>query len=171
MIDIEEIAKTISNIKRNENALDILLMFDGIIDGFHIYAYENWLKGEVVKGPITQKYWVEVHLMYPMSNMPDPAGARRLTKYGCHVFYREDELKSTVKLKSQSDLVPSDSKPGHFKPKNKVTPVCIVKISMPRHLFDDYSMLKMDALNQDMDLDDLIAAYDDGLDVERGMGE
>ena len=82
MIDINEIAQTISNVKKNRNALDVLLEVEGIFDNLHLYAYENWIKGEVIRGPIISKYWVEVYLMYPAKQMPNPDGALRLMKHG-----------------------------------------------------------------------------------------
>ena len=171
MIDVKEIIDTVTAVDKNETALDILLDFDGILDGSHVYAYENWIKGEVVKGPIISRHWVEVYLMYPERHMPNPKGALRLIKKGCRVFYREDILKTTVKVKAQSDLVPDKTRPGRRKPKTKEIPVYIFQIAVPRHLFDAHAMLRSETLNQDVSMDDLIDAYDSGLDVTRDEGD
>lgn len=166
MIDINEIAKTISVVKKNKNTLDVLLEFEGLLDDLHIYAYENWIKGEVIRGPVISKYWVEVFLMYPEKHMPNPDAAARLIKHGCYVFFQKDVLKSSVKIDSPDDLVP-DPEDGRQKPKKQDIPVYVVKIVMPRHLLNDYNVKKINALGADVDLDDVIDAYDQGLDVDR----
>jgi len=165
MIDINEIAATISSIKKNRNTLNLLLEFEGILDDLHIYAYENWIKGEIIKGPIISKYWVEVYLMYPEQHMPNPEAAERLIKHGCYVFYQKEKLNSNVKIKTPDDITRTDS--GKVATKNKISTVYIIKIVMPRHLLTDYNVKKINAMTSEIDLDDVIAAYDQGLDVDR----
>ena len=167
MIDINEIAQTISNVKKNRNALDILLEIEGIFDNLHLYAYENWINGEVIRGPVISKYWVEVYLMYPEKQMPNPDGALRLMKHGCYVFFQKDTLTSNVKIKRQDDLAPPDETTGRQKPKTVENPVYVVKVVVPRHLLNDYSVKKVNALDGNIDIDDVIDAYDQGLDVDR----
>jgi len=167
MIDINEIAATISGVKKNRNTLDLLLEFEGVLDDLNIYAYENWIKGEVIKGPIISKYWVEVYLMYPKKHMPNPVAAERLIKHGCYVFFQEDTLTSNVKIKQPEDLVPDPDDPGKRKPDTKETEVFVVKIVMPRHLLTDYNVKKISAMTGEIDLDDVVDAYDQGLDVDR----
>jgi hypothetical protein len=166
MIDINEIAKTISNIKRNKNTLDILIEFEGILDDLHIYAYENWIKGEIIRGPIISKYWVEVYLMYPAKYMPNPDAATRLIKHGAYVFYKKDTLTDNVKINTPGDLV-ADPESGNNIPKTKTIDVYVVKIVMPRHLLDEYNVTKLSSMATDIDLDDVIDAYDQGLDSTR----
>lgn len=167
MIDINEIASTISTIKKNKNTLDLLLEFEGVLDDLHIYAYENWIKGEVIKGPIISKYWVEVYLMYPEKHMPNPDAAERLIKHGCYVFFKKDVLKSNVKIKKPDDLVVDVDREGKRVPKEEDTTVYVVKIVMPRHLLTDYNVKKISAMTGEIDLDDVVDAYDQGLDVDR----
>lgn len=172
-IDINEIAATISTIKKNRNTLDVLLEFEGVLDDLHIYAYENWIKGEVIKGPIISKYWVEVYLMYPEKHMPNPIAAERLIKHGCYVFFKKETLTDNVKIKSPDDLVPDVDRQKSV-PKTQTSNVYVVKIVMPRHLLTDYNVTKLSAMTGEVDLDDVIDAYDQGLDVDRnarGKGE
>lgn len=166
MIDINEIARTISNIKKNKNTLDILLEFEGILDDLHIYAYENWIKGEVIKGPIISKYWVEVYLLFPEKQMPNPEAAERLIKHGCYVFFQKETLTSNVKIKAPSDLVYDQDRQKRV-PDTREMKVWVVKIVMPRHLLTDYNVKKMNAPGGEVDLDEIIDAYDQGLDVDR----
>jgi hypothetical protein len=169
MIDINELAATISGVKKNNTILDLLIEFEGVLDDLHVYAYENWIKGEVIKGPIISKYWVEVFLMYPEKHMPNPDAASRLIKHGCHVFFQKDTLTSNVKIRRTDDLI-ADNDPMHGGkrvPKTETMAVYVVKIVMPRHLLTDYNVKKISAMTGDIDLDDVIDAYDQGLDVNR----
>lgn len=166
MIDINEIAATISGIKKNRNTLDVLLEFEGVLDDLHIYAYENWIKGEVIKGPIISKYWVEVYLMYPEKYMPNPDAAERLIKHGCYVFYQKEKLTSNVKIKTPDDLVQSPERETRV-PDTRTTNVYVVKIVMPRHLLTDYNVKKISSMADEVDLEDVVDAYDQGLDVDR----
>ena len=65
MVQITDIRDTIESIYEGNTALDMLLEFEGILDNLHMYAYKNWINGEVVDGPHISRYWVEVTLMYP----------------------------------------------------------------------------------------------------------
>lgn len=166
MIDINEIAATISGVKKNRNTLDLLLEFEGVLDDLHIYAYENWIKGEVIKGPIISKYWVEVYLMYPAAQMPNPEAASRLIKHGCYVFFQKEKLSDNVKIRRPEDLILDPDRQKHV-PKTKTIDVWVVKIVMPRHLLTDYNVKKISAMTDEIDLDDVVDAYDQGLDVDR----
>jgi hypothetical protein len=167
MIDINEIVATISGVKKNRNTLDLLLEFEGVLDDLNIYAYENWIKGEVIKGPIISKYWVEVYIMYPEKQMPNPVATDRLTQHGCHVFFNKDTLTSNVKIKKMDDLTTDPDREGKHVPKTKEMVVYVVKIVMPRHLLTDYNVKKISAMTGEIDLDDVVDAYDQGLDVDR----
>jgi len=166
-VDINEIAATISGVKKNRNSLDLLLEFEGVLDDLNMYAYENWIKGEVIRGPIISKYWVEVYIMYPAKHMPNPMAAERLTKHGCYVFFQKDTLTDNVKIKKDDDLIPDPDRQGKRVPKTKTDDVWVVKIVMPRHLLTDYNVKKISAMADAVDLDDVVAAYDQGLDVDR----
>jgi hypothetical protein len=166
MIDINEIAATISKVKKNGNTLDLLLEFEGVLDDLHIYAYENWIEGEVIKGPVISKYWVEVYLMYPEKKMPNPVAAERLIKHGCYVFFQKETISDNVKIKKESDLVYDQDRKKRV-PKVHTMNVWLVKIVMPRHLLTDYNVKKISAMTGEIDLDSVIDAYDQGLDVNR----
>jgi hypothetical protein len=166
MIDINEIAATISKVKKNRNTLDLLLEFEGVLDDLHIYAYENWIEGEVIKGPVISKYWVEVYLMYPEKKMPNPVAAERLIKHGCYVFFQKDTISDNVKIKKEGDMVYDQDREKRV-PKVKTMNVWVVKIVMPRHLLTDYNVKKISAMTGEIDLDSVVDAYDQGLDVNR----
>ena len=167
MIDIEEIVETIAEMKRNKNKLGTLLDFEKILDDLNIYAYRNWIQGEVIKGPVITKFWVEVYLMYPEKFMPDPDAALRLIKHGCHVFYKKEKLLSTVKIKSPDDLVPEKDPRGRRKPKTKEFSVYVIKIVLPKHLLGGSQIDNVDIKGTGIDLDDIIDAYEKGMDITK----
>ena len=45
--------------------LDMLLEIERVLDESHLYAYENWKEGCVVKGPEVKRHWVNIVLQYP----------------------------------------------------------------------------------------------------------
>jgi hypothetical protein len=104
--------------------------------------------------------------MYPIKQMPNPDAASRLIKHGCHVYFAKDTLTSNVKIKEPSDLV-LDPANGKRKPDTQESEVCVIKIVMPRHLLTDYNVKKISAMTGEVDLDDVVDAYDQGLDVVR----
>ena len=48
--------------------------FEGVLDSLDLYAFKNWDKGEVLEGPNVSRHFIEVTLMYPHKQMPDPDG-------------------------------------------------------------------------------------------------
>ena len=79
----------LNNLRANtsrDSALETLMDFERVLDTANIYAYKNWMEGEIVEGPHIDRYWVTVTLMYYKNQMPDPEGAMRLTKNGCKVY-------------------------------------------------------------------------------------
>lgn len=162
MVQITDIRDTIESIYEGNTALDMLLEFEGILDNLHMYAYKNWINGEVVDGPHISRYWVEVTLMYPEKLMPDPEGSLRLTKHGCYVYYQKEDFIVSVDIKTPDDLEQDDK--GERKPKKIKKPVWLVKIVMPRHFVDEFNSNKIEVNGVEIDLSDVDDAYDEGLD-------
>lgn len=171
MIDINEIISTIGRAKNNETSLDLLLSIEGILDELDVYAYENWIQGEVIRGPVISKYWIEIYLMYPEKLMPNPEAAARLVKRGCHVFFKKDILTTTVKIKKEDDITTREIAGRERRvPDTKETPVYVVKIVVPRHLLKEVNQNLIAGIDNDnIDLDDLMNAYDQGLDVSTSI--
>ena len=84
---LRDAVENVNRINGNETLLDMLLEFEKVLDDVGVYAYKNWMLGEVVEGPLLERYWFNVTLMYPRKEMPDPDAMRRLDKYGCKVEY------------------------------------------------------------------------------------
>ena len=67
--------------------------------------------------------------MWPREKMPDPMGGKRLTDFGCKVFYKKDVYIFPRKILQQNDI-----RPGTKKGKLDQMPIWIVQIRMPKEL-------------------------------------
>jgi hypothetical protein len=67
--------------------------------------------------------------MWPLKQMPDPMGGKRLLDYDCKVTYKKDQLITPRKI-----VEPDDVRPGTKKGKLDTTPIWIVEITMPINL-------------------------------------
>lgn len=164
MIDYEEIQKNIQKIYDGNNNLNTLMDFENIIDSLHLYSYDNWAEGEVIKGPDVSRYWINVTLMYPYKQMPDPEGALRLTNYGCKVAFKISKFLESVDINTPDDL---EIEPitGKRKPKKKVNKVWLVHISMPRHFIDDFNSNRIRVNGVEINMTDISKAKDENIDT------
>ena len=144
-----------------ESYMSTLLDFERVLDSVHLYAYENWVKGELIEGPKVEKHWVTCSFMWPKKMMPEPMGAKRLIDYNIKVTYKKDLLESPVKIKS-----PADFEEGTRYPKMKLDPIWIVEIKMPRTIMQDIYRGTMEVEGEKIDLDDINNAYQQDLDVD-----
>lgn len=169
MIDDKEILNTLKQIYDGSSSLDMLIEFEEILDTLHVYAYKNWIEGEVVGGPDVSRHWIEVSLMYPYDMMPDPTGALRLIHHGCYVHYAKYKLQKSVEIIDTNDV--ELDKRGKRKPKKEIVPVWIVKISMPRHFVDEFDSEKIKINGEEIDMSEVTAAYDENLDSHKEEDE
>ena len=112
-------------------------------------------------GPEIGKYRVSATFMWPEKLMPDPRGAKRLLTFDCNVEYMRKEIKIPVKITD-----PSDYRPGTKKAKLTTKKVWLVEITMPKALMNDIRTGSIEMEDQDIDLDELDAAYDEDLDKD-----
>jgi hypothetical protein len=143
-----------------ESYMSTLVDFERVLDNVHLYAYENWIKGELVEGPKVEKHWVTCSFMWPKRMMPEPMGAKRLIDYNIKVTYKKDLLESPVKIKN-----PSDYEEGTRYPKMKLDPIWVVEIKMPRTIMQDIYRGTMEVEGEKIDLDDINNAYQQDLDI------
>lgn len=131
----------IKKISETNTLLDMLLEFEKVLDTSDIYAYKNWIKGEVLEGPKLNRHWVTVKLMYPYESMPDPDAAKRLIARDCLVKYHKDTLITPVKVKSFDDVTLEAQPDGstRYKAKTKSEPIWVVEIKMPRRYVDEFA--------------------------------
>jgi hypothetical protein len=159
--DYWQIADNIKNIYMSEGSLLTLLDFERVLDELDLYAFKNWIIGELVDGPTIGKYRISVTFMWPEKLMPDPRGGRRLLPFDCEVLYKKTTMKIPVKITD-----PSDYRPGTHKAKLMEQKVWLVEITMPKSLMSDIKTGSVELEDQDIDLADLDDAYEQDLDKE-----
>lgn len=108
--DLDSIKQTLVGISTGDTILDTLLEFERTLDNAEIFAYKNWILGELVEGPKISRYWYKTVWMYPYNMMPDPDAGLRLTKLGAKVNFRKGVFKRPVKVKGPEDWVDPQSK-------------------------------------------------------------
>lgn len=168
---VSEVMSLLKRVTGQNSILHMLMEMEKTLDNANLYAYQNWMCGELVDGPVIDRYWFTVTLMYPEKLMPDPDGALRLVKYGCKVYFKKDTFLEPTKV-----LGPTDLRSGILNPRKQAKlleqPVWLVVIEMPRKFVDE----AQDALlgfedNENIDIDDINAAWDEGLDNESASKE
>ena len=100
MQDIKDIIATISNVYENDTAFTVLKDFERVLDELDLYEYDNW-----------------------------ETGGKRLTDFGCKVFYKKDVYIFPRKILQQNDI-----RPGTKKGKLDQMPIWVVEIRMPKEL-------------------------------------
>ena len=116
--NIKDILDNTKDVYMTDSAVESLLDFERVLDELDLYVFANWKKGELVEGPVNEKYFVTCTFMWPYKMMPDPRGGERLLEYGCEVRYKKDALEAPKKVKS-----PADFKPGTKYPKMEERPI------------------------------------------------
>ena len=77
-IDFISIVDTIKNIYMSDGAMNTLLDFERVLDEADVYAFRNWINGELVQGPEIGRYSCTCTFMWPYKLMPDPTATIRL---------------------------------------------------------------------------------------------
>ena len=157
--NIKDILSNIKDIYMTDSSLETLLDYERVLDELDLYGFKHWKMGELVEGPVYEKYFVTCTWMFPYRKMPDPAGGERVLNYGCEVEYWEDVLEYPIDVKS-----PDDFKAGTKVPKMVSTPVWMVTITMPKKLMTDIQQGSIELESETLDTEDIEAAYEQGLD-------
>lgn len=138
-------------INDSPHLLDILIQMEDVLDSFDIYVFANWLKGEVVEGPVVRRYWFDWTLRYPIDKMPDPRGAMRLLKHGLRVDYN--------KVSVELDNGQQPEEPNFWE----------VMLSMPKRLIADLNAGELDFYDDDIEIEDVQDAQDTGMTDTTGI--
>lgn len=159
MTAITDIIENSKEIFMTDSALSTLLDFERVLDELDLYVFANWKKGELVEGPVYEKYFVTCTFMWPHKLMPDPRGGERLLSYDCEVYYAKDYLEYPVKIED-----PDDFEPGTKMPKMARSPVWLVTIVMPKKLMQEIQQGSLELEGSSLDLEDIEQAYEEGAD-------
>lgn len=155
------VAENIRDLYLSEGSLLTLLDFERVLDELDLYAFKNWILGELVQGPDISAYRVSCIFMWPEKLMPDPRGARRLLPFDCEVKYKKTTIKIPIKITE-----PDDFAPGTHKARLVDKKVWLVEITMPKDLMNDIRTGSIELEDQDIDLEDLDSAYEEDLDKQ-----
>jgi len=157
--DIRDIIDNTKNIYMTDSSLETLMDFERVLDELDTYVFTNWSKGELVEGPIYEKYFVTCTFMWPYRLMPDPRGAERLLDYNCSIKFKKTKFEYPVIVKDHEDF-----RPGTHMPKMVSKPVWLIEIVMPKQLMRDIQQGSVDLESENIDLEDIEQSYEIGLD-------
>ena len=157
--DIKDILQNVKDIYMTDSSLNTLLNFERVIDELGLYAFANWQKGELIAGPVYEKYFVTCTFMWPYKMMPDPSGAERLLNYDCEVTYKKDTLRYPVKVEG-----PEDFNAGTKVAKPQEKAIWVVSITIPKNLISEITRGSLELQDETLDLEDIETAYEEGDD-------
>jgi hypothetical protein len=157
--NIADIIANTKEIYMTDSSLESLMDFERVLDELDLYAFANWKQGELIAGPIYEKYFITCTFMWPHKKMPDPSGGERLLNYDCEVSYQKSTLEKPVEVKDQSDF-----EPGGKMPKLKKTSIWLVTVTMPKDLIRDIKQGSLELESSTIDLEDIDKAYEQGED-------
>jgi len=154
---------SVRSLTDNESLLDVMLQVEDYLDSLDLYAFANWVEGQVVEGPFIHRYWVNLALLYPYKKMPDPRGGERLLKFGTKVKYKKIKQEVASEIRDQGDLG-SDGRP---KMEEKL--MWIIYLKIPRRFIEELGLWDLDDSEEDINVEDVEDAKDEGVDDETGI--
>ena len=163
-IDSPEWSAIVDNIRSvmtSDGTMAALIDFERVLSEADVYAFKNWFLGELVDGPIIDRYSTTCTFMWPTKLMPDPRAGKRLMTLGCKVKFKEVTVKVPIQIKS-----PSDYKPGTHYPKMVDRKVWLVNITIPKGIMNEIREGSVDIADQTVQLEDLDSAYEQDYDKE-----
>jgi hypothetical protein len=160
------VADNIKDLYMSDGSILSLIDFERVLDELDLYAFKNWILGELVAGPEIGRYKVSCTFMYPERLMPDPRGARRLLPFDCEVKYKKTRIKIPIKVEDPDDFIP-----GTHKARLVEKPIWLVEITMPKSLMTDIRTGSIELEDQTIDLEELDQAYEEDLDQEEFRNE
>jgi hypothetical protein len=158
---IHDVIENTKEIFMTDSSLATLLDFERVLDELDLYVFAHWKEGELVEGPVYEKYFVTCTFMWPYKMMPDPRGGERLLEYDCEIYYSKDTLEYPIKIET-----PDDYEAGTKMPKMAKKPIWLVTIVMPKKLMQEIQQGSLDLESTTLDLEDIEQAYEEGNDSE-----
>jgi hypothetical protein len=165
-VDFVSIVSNIKGVLTSDGTMSTLLDFERVLDEADLYAFKNWILGELVQGPESGRYSVKCTFMWPYKLMPDPSGAKRLANIGCNLSFAKTKIKVPIEVKNYEDFVQ-----GTRYPKGVEKKVWLIQIEIPKDLMNEIKEGSIDLADQTIDLDDIEEAYEDDLDKENTTQE
>lgn len=167
--DLDSIKQTLVNISKGDTILDTLLEFERTLDNSELFAYKNWILGELVEGPTISRYWYKTIWMFPYDMMPDPDGGLRLTKIGAKVSFKKGVFKRPTKVKGPQDWINPESK----RAKMIESEIWLVTIELPMKYINRGLEQTDDIIQKDIDQTnaELADAFDEEMPEDQGSAD
>jgi hypothetical protein len=156
----------VNTLSEYDNLLDIAIEIEDYFDSLDLYAFENWLDGEIVEGPTVKKYWISITLKYPHKKMPDPEGGLRLIKYGSTVGY--ERALEEVPTNKQNPGMELDNE---GKPKVKKQKIWLIHVKIPRRLIKELNVSDLELKKRGISPDYIKDAQASGITDETGINQ
>jgi hypothetical protein len=144
-------SQAVQTLYDQDGLLDILLGVEEYFDNMDLYAYKNWIYGEVVEGPIVSKYWVEITLKFDHETFPDPVATKIFEKQGTIISVRPDwEVYPISHPRGNQDMQSVLGNSASMRePKDERKAIILYKFQIPRRLvnpesFDEYKLMASD---------------------------
>lgn len=150
----------------SQTLLRVLMAFEDFLDSMDLYAFKNWFKGEIIQGPLIERYWVTVALKYEYKEMPDPQGGARILKSGGKIKFVKAKQEIFVEPESESEISALSSKTSSdqhkdVKPKHK--DIWVVIVRLPRRFVEDVIDADLEEFEEYLETDDVSDARDSGI--------
>jgi len=133
MHDVLDIIRNVQSLYAISPSLGILKDFERVCDELNLYVFKNWENGELLEGPKDSRHFVTCSFMWPIDQMPDPSGGKKLVDKGCKVTYKKDVL-----FKPRPIKTPDDYRQGTTKGKIDGHDIWVVEIRMPKDLIGNF---------------------------------
>lgn len=155
--NLKNLLNNIKDVYMSDSNLETLLDYERVLDELDLYSFKNWKKGELVEGPIYEKYFVTCRWKYNYRDMPDPAGGARLLNYGCEITFDLDTFEYPIEVKT-----PDDFKPGTKVPRLVSKPIWLVSITIPKKLMSQIDKGSVELENEILDQEEIETANEQG---------
>lgn len=156
----------VKRINEHPDLVDIMIAIEDYLDRNDIYAFKNWMIGELIDGPHIRPYWIKVSFKWPYHQMPDPLAGLRLLPQGTQVRFRMDRENVPQPIEN-----PNDYDPGTHKPKIKAEKVWVVEMRIPRRFIENIDSEIMDLYDDKVDdMDTVEDARVEGQTEEDAVG-
>lgn len=158
-----EYNKLIKRLEDNQTLIDVLIQVEDYFDSLDLYAFDNWIEGEIVEGPFVKKYWVSITLKYFKNQKPSIDGAKRLIKHGCKLSIRKG--KEEVSIEPSRDNKLSSFAYSSSPPKMKIEDIYLIKIDVPKRFVQTLNIVGIE-YEFGVDINDVKTAKDEGITSE-----
>jgi hypothetical protein len=155
MENYEEVSNHLENIYFSPTLMKVLVDFERVLDEGELFAYENWILGELVDGPNISRYDVKCVFLYPEKIVPSSKATKRLVKLGCTFKSRKTKIKVRLELLDPTDYTLEDV------PEKRVEKtVYLIEITVPKELMNDIRQSYNEMANEMIDTKSIDEEYE-----------